>query len=69
VNLLMVSPGARGLFSRAIDDDRRIGDLLSSYWVNFARTADLNGPGLPPWEPFTDARQRMLRARAATSSP
>ena len=31
------------------DADRKIADMLSSYWVNFATTGDPNGKGLPPW--------------------
>lgn len=28
--------------------DRKLADTMSSYWVNFARTGDPNGAGLPP---------------------
>jgi para-nitrobenzyl esterase len=40
--------------------DHRVADLVSSYWVNFARTGDPNGPGLPRWQPFDEAHQRVM---------
>jgi len=35
--------------------DRALADRVSSYWVNFARTGDPNGKGLPLWRPFSGA--------------
>ena len=42
--------------------DRRVADQMSSYWVNFARSGDPNGPGLPPWTPYTpeESPKKML---------
>jgi para-nitrobenzyl esterase len=30
-------------------DDRAVSRMAQSYWVNFAKTGDPNGPGLPAW--------------------
>jgi para-nitrobenzyl esterase len=40
--------------------DRRLADTMSSYWVNFARSGNPNGPGLPPWPEFTLAQGLVL---------
>jgi para-nitrobenzyl esterase len=34
---------------RWTDADRKLSGLISSYWTNFAKTGDPNGPGLPKW--------------------
>ncbi|HEV3197747.1 MAG TPA: carboxylesterase family protein [Bryobacteraceae bacterium] len=34
--------------------DRALAEMISSYWVNFAKTGDPNGRQLPIWRPFQD---------------
>ena len=42
-------------------DDKALSNLVMSYWVNFARTGDPNGPGLPTWPNFADGKDVMMR--------
>jgi para-nitrobenzyl esterase len=33
-------------------EDWKLSDQVMSYWTNFAKTGDPNGPGLPPWPKY-----------------
>ncbi len=40
--------------------DRAVSQLLTDYWVQFARTGNPNAPGLPEWPMYEPARSRVL---------
>lgn len=35
------------------DEARVLSEMMSQAWINFARTGDPNGEGVPAWEPYT----------------
>ncbi len=49
--------------------DDHMAELLSSYWTNFARSGDPNGPGLPKWTPQDQAPDRLMRFDEAGAAP
>jgi para-nitrobenzyl esterase len=46
--------------------DRALSQQLQAYWVNFAKTANPNGPGLPQWPQFAAGRPTVLNVGAET---
>jgi para-nitrobenzyl esterase len=40
--------------------DRELADTMARYWVNFARTGDPNGSGLPTWPTYGEADPRVM---------
>jgi para-nitrobenzyl esterase len=49
--------------------DKKVADQMSSYWVNFARSGNPNGSGLPTWqahEPLKSERAAILDAEPAS---
>ena len=41
-------------------DDFAISDTVSTYWTNFAKHGDPNGPGLPVWPEFNSANRKVM---------
>lgn len=42
------------------DADRKLSELMSNYWVTFAKTGNPNAAGLPAWPPYDPAREQVM---------
>jgi para-nitrobenzyl esterase len=43
--------------------DFAISDIVSTYWANFAKQGNPNGPGVPVWPEFTDRNRQVMHFR------
>ncbi|MGD0801275.1 MAG: carboxylesterase family protein [Terracidiphilus sp.] len=50
-------------------EDRKLSDQMMSYWTNFARTGDPNGPGLPAWPKYDKDDSLIHLDSTITSGP
>ena len=50
-------------------EDRKLSEQMMSYWTNFAKTGDPNGPGLPEWPKLGADNMVMHLDSTITSSP
>ena len=44
----------------ATDEDRAVSKMAQGYWVNFARTGDPNGAGLPTWPRYDPGKNLIF---------
>jgi para-nitrobenzyl esterase len=51
----------RGINGAAVlPADREVARLMNSYWINFAKTGNPNGPGLPSWPSYNLQDNRII---------
>jgi para-nitrobenzyl esterase len=50
-------------------EDRKLSEQMMSYWTNFAKTGDPNGPGLPAWPKYGKEDELIHLDSTITSGP
>ena len=49
------------------DEDKKFSEQVMSYWVNFARTGNPNGEGLPEWPEYENDKDSVMYLNASGS--
>lgn len=49
--------------------DTAMSDVMQTYWTNFAKTGNPNGPGVPQWPPFDATSRRYMAFTDMGASP
>ncbi|WP_058185263.1 carboxylesterase/lipase family protein [Terracidiphilus gabretensis] len=49
-------------------EDRTLSDQMMTYWTNFAKTGDPNGPGVPAWPKYNDASFPLIHLNSTITS-
>jgi para-nitrobenzyl esterase len=47
----------------ATPEDQAVARMVNTYWANFAKTGDPNGPGLPKWPLYSPSKDEILEFR------
>jgi para-nitrobenzyl esterase len=61
----LYSKGSQGGDFR--DADRSLSTTIQTYWTNFAKTGDPNGPGLPVWPKYDGTARKFLEFTATAN--
>ena len=42
------------------DEDKKVSEIIATYWTNFAKKGNPNGEGLPQWPAFNDREATVM---------
>ena len=64
---MMYLKGAFDHVAKKYPQEKKVSDLMQQYWVNFAKTMNPNGKGLPKWPVFEDSKPTVMQFQNGAS--
>ena len=58
---MMYLTGAFDRVAKKYPQEKKVSDLMQQYWVNFAKTMNPNGEGLPKWPIFEEGKATVMQ--------